>query len=91
LALKDYIEENLAKNFIRHSKSLVGVPILIVRKDESLRMCIDYCGLNKITVKNRYPLPLIYGLLNQLGQAKIYTKINLQGAYNLVRIKEGDE
>jgi hypothetical protein len=54
-------------------------------------MCIDYRGLNKILVKNRYPLPLIFGLFNQLGQAKIYTKINLQGAYNLVRIKEGDE
>jgi hypothetical protein len=54
-------------------------------------MCIDYRGLNKILVKNRYPLPLIFGLFNQLGQAKIYTKINLQGAYNLVRIKESDE
>ena len=54
-------------------------------------MCVDYRGLNKVTIKNRYPLPLISELLNQLGQAKIYTKIDLRGAYNLVRVKEGDE
>lgn len=91
-ALKDYIEENLAKNFIRHSKSPAGAPILFVKKkDGSLRMCVDYRGLNKITVKNRYPLPLISGLLEQLGEAKIYTKIDLRGAYNLVRVKAGDE
>ena len=54
-------------------------------------MCVDYHGLNKATVKNRYPLPLLSGLLDQLGKAKIFTKIDLQGAYNLVRIKEGDE
>jgi hypothetical protein len=91
-ALKGYIKENLAKNFIRHSKSSTSVPIFFVKKnDRSLRMCVDYCGLNKITMKNRYSLQLIFGLLNQLGQAKIYTKIDLQRAYNLVRIKEGDE
>ncbi len=91
-ALREYIDENLAKNFIRHSKSPAGAPILFVKKkDGSLRMCVDYRGLNKVTVKNRYPLPLISGLLDQLGQAKIYTKIDLRGAYNLVRIKEGDE
>jgi hypothetical protein len=69
-ALKDYIEENLAKSFIRYSRSLAGAPI-------PLLLCVDYCGLNKITVKNHYPLPLIFGLLDLLGQAKIYTKINL--------------
>jgi hypothetical protein len=90
--LKDYIEENLAKNFIQHSKSPAGAPIFFVKKkDGSLWMCVDYRGLNKITVKNRYPLPLISGLLDQLGHAKIYTKIDLRGAYNLVCIKEGDE
>jgi hypothetical protein len=67
-ALKDYIEENLAKNFIQHSKFPASAPILFVKKkDRSLRMCIDYCGLNKITVKNCYPLPLISRLLDQLG------------------------
>jgi hypothetical protein len=59
-ALKDYIEENLAKNFIHHSKSLAGAPIFFVKKeDKFLQMCVDYRGLNKITVKNCYPLPLI--------------------------------
>ena len=76
--LKEYIDENLAKGFIRHSKSLAGASILFVKKKNgSLQMCADYQGLNKVTIKNRYPLPLISGLLNQLGQAKIYTKIDL--------------
>ena len=52
---------------------------------------MDYCGLNKITIKNRCPLPLIFRLLDQLGQAKVYTRIDLQGAYNLVCIKNGDK
>ena len=91
-ALREYLDENLAKNFIQHSKSPTGAPILFVKKkDGSLRMCRDYRGLNKITIKNRYPLPLISGLFDQLSQAKIYTKIDLRGAYNLVRIKAGDE
>ena len=90
--LRKYIDENLTKNFIRHSKSPAGAPILFVKKkDGSLRMCVDYRGLNKVTKKNRYPLPLISGLLEQLRRAKIFTKIDLRGAYNLVRIKEGDE
>jgi hypothetical protein len=54
-------------------------------------MCADYCGFNKITIKNRYPLLLIFGLLDQLGQAKVYMKINLRGTYNLVQIKRGDK
>ena len=90
--LRKYIDENLSKNFIRHSKSPAGAPILFVKKkDGSLRMCVDYRGLNKVKKKNRYPLPLISGLLEQLGSAKVFTKIDLRGAYNLVRIKEGDE
>ena len=90
--LKEYIDENLAKGFIRHSKSPAGAPILFVKKkSKSLQMCVDYRGLNKVTIKNRYPLPLISRLLNQLSQAKIYTKIDLRGAYNLVQVKEGDE
>ena len=89
-ALREYLDENLAKNIIRHLKSPAGAPILFVKKkDGSLRMCVDYSGLNKITIKNRYPLSLISGLFDQLSQAKIYTKIELRGAYNLVRIKAG--
>jgi len=60
LALKDYIEENIAKNFIQYSKSLVGTLILFVKKkDKFLQMCIGYCRLNKVTVNNRCPLSLI--------------------------------
>jgi hypothetical protein len=54
-------------------------------------MCVDYRGLNKLIIKNQYPLSLISNLLNQVGGAKIYTKIDLCGAYNLLCIKEGDE
>jgi len=76
---KEYIDENLAKNFIQHSKSPTGTPILFVKKEDgSLWMCVDYRGLNKVTIKNWYLLPLIPGLLDQLGQAKIYNKIDLQ-------------
>jgi hypothetical protein len=54
-------------------------------------MCVNYRELNKVTKKNSYPLPLISGLLEQLGSAKILTKIDLRGAYNIVRVKEGDK
>jgi hypothetical protein len=91
-ALKDYIKKNMAKNFIQHSKSPAGTPIFFAKKkDGSLWICIDYCGLNKITVKNLYPLPLISRLLDQLRHAKIYMKIDLQGVHNLVCINKGDE
>jgi hypothetical protein len=91
-ALRDYLTENLAKGFIQHSKSPVGAPILFIKKkDGSLRLCVDYRGLNKITKKNRYPLPLILGLLDQLRTGKIFTKLDLRGAYNLFRIHPGDE
>jgi hypothetical protein len=56
-----------------------------------LHMWVDYRGLNKVTKKNRYPLPLISGLLEQLKSAKIFTKIDLRGVYNLVRVKEANE
>ena len=61
------------------------------KKDGSLRLCVDYRGLNKITVHNRYPLPLIPELLDRLRSARVFSKIDLRGAYNLVRIKLGDE
>ena len=90
--LQAYIHYNLSKNFIRHSKSLARTPVLFVKnKNGSLRMCVNYQGLNKVTIKNRYPMPLISRLLKQLGQAKIFTKIDLRGAFNLVRAKEGDQ
>ena len=91
-ALKDYIDENLANEFIRPSKSPSGAPILFAKKkDGSLRLCVDYRALNKVTVKNRYPLPLMSELFDRIKSAKIFTKIDLRGAYNLIRIRKGDE
>lgn len=72
--LKTYIETNLANGFIRPSKSPAGAPILFVRKpDGSLRLCVDYRGLNNLTIKNRYPLLLIGESLDRLGRAKRFT------------------
>ena len=91
-ALSAWLEENLSKGFIRASQSPAGAPILFVKKkDGSLRLCVDYRALNNITIKNRYPLPLIPEALDRLRKAKIFTKMDLKGAYNLVRIKQGDE
>jgi hypothetical protein len=90
--LKRYIDENLAKGFIRKSKSSAGYPVLFApKKDGTLRMCIDYRKLNAITKKNRYPLPNIQELRDRLSRAKIFTALDLRGAYNLIRMKEGEE
>ena len=90
--LKTYIETNLANDFIRPSKSPAGAPILFVGKpDGSLRLCVDYRGLNNLTIKNRYPLPLIGESLDRLGRAKRFTQLDLTSAYHRMRIKEGDE
>ena len=90
--LRGYIDENLKKGFIRESKSKAGYPILFAKKkDGSLRLCVDYRKLNDITVKNRYPLPNIGELRDRLSKAKIFTKLDLRGAYNLIRMKAGDE
>jgi len=60
-------------------------------KDGVLRLCVDYHALNLVTVKNRYPHPFISEMLDQVHDARIFPKLDLQGAYNLVRSKEGDE
>ncbi|KAM0789314.1 hypothetical protein ACM66B_000152 [Microbotryomycetes sp. NB124-2] len=91
-ALKEYLDDMLAKGYIRPSTSPAAAPILFVKKkDGSLRLYVDYRRLNQITIKNRYPLPLIDSLLDQLAPAKIFTKIDLRSAYNLVRVAEGHE
>jgi hypothetical protein len=91
-ALHEYIKENLDKGFIRRSESPAGAPILFVKKkDGSLRLCVDYRGLNKVTTPNRCPLPLISETFDQLGNAEYYTKLDCRGAYNLLRIANGDE
>ena len=91
-ALREYIEEHLANGFIRHSRSPTGaLTFFVKKKDGSLCLVVDYRGLNKITVRNRYALPLIPTLLERLSGAKYFTKLDLRGAYNLVRIRPGDE
>ena len=90
--IKKYLEENLSKGWIRASKSPAAAPVLLVKKPGGgIRFCVDYRGLNEITVKNRYPLPLIKETLDRLSQAKFYTKLDLISAFNKMRIKEGEE
>jgi len=90
--LRKYLDENLKKGFIRKSESPAGYPILFVeKKDKSLRLCVDYRKLNDITVKNRYPLPNIKELQDRLQGAQYFTILDLRGAYNLIRMKEGEE
>ena len=90
--LKTYIEINLANGFIKPSKSPAGAPILFIRKkDDSLRLCVDYRGLNNLTIKNRYLLSLIGESLDRLGRAKRFTQLDLTNAYHQMQIREGDE
>ncbi|KAF8831748.1 hypothetical protein HHX47_DHR1001045 [Lentinula edodes] len=92
VALKDFIDKQLATGAITPSSSPHGAPVLFVpKKDGKLRLCVDFRGLNRITKKDRYPLPLISDLLDAPKRAKIYTKLDLAHAYHLVRIAEGDE
>ncbi|SPC63905.1 uncharacterized protein UHOD_11372 [Ustilago sp. UG-2017b] len=90
--LWEYLEENLAKGFISPSDLPAASPILFVKKkDGSLCLCVDYRGLNRITIRNRYPLPLNDRLLDRLCEAQFFTRIDLRGAYNLLRIAKGDK
>ncbi len=89
--MNKYIQEELAKGFIQHSTSPASAGFFFVKKEGSLRPCIDYRGLNEITVKFRYPLPLVPSALEQLRTAKFFTKLDLRSAYNLIRIRAGDE
>jgi transposase InsO family protein len=90
--LRGYLREAQANGWIRPSVSPAGAPVLFVpKKNGELRLCVDYRGLNKITVKNRYPLPLISEILDRLSGSVIFTKLDLKNAYYRIRIKEGDE
>ncbi|XP_057543228.1 uncharacterized protein LOC130821457 [Amaranthus tricolor] len=89
--LKKQLDELLEKGFIRPSVSPWGAPVLFVRKkDGSMRLCIDYREINKITIKNRYPLPRIDDLFDQLGGARVFSKIDLRSGYHQLRIAEED-
>uniref|UniRef100_A0A8P4GPN0 Gypsy retrotransposon integrase-like protein 1 n=1 Tax=Dicentrarchus labrax TaxID=13489 RepID=A0A8P4GPN0_DICLA len=91
-AMEKYIGDSLAAGLIRPSSSPVGAGFFFVtKKDQSLRPCIDYRGLNDITIKNKYPLPLIDPAFEPLHKAKVFSKLDLRNAYHLVRIREGDE
>ena len=91
-AMTVYIRESLAAGIIRPSSSPAGAGFFFVgKKDGSLRPCIDYRGLNDITIKNRYPLPLMSSAFELLQNASVFTKLDLRNAYHLVRIREGDE
>ncbi len=91
-AMEKYISDSLAAKIIRPSSSPAGAGFFFVKKkDGSLRPCIDYRGLNNITVKNTYPLPLMSSAFERLQGAFFFTKLDLRNAYHLVRIREGDE
>jgi hypothetical protein len=91
-ALKEYLETNLKWGWIRDSTSPAGAPIYFIQKKaSSLRLCVDYHGLNEMTVKDHMPLPLISEALVGLANTRIYTKLDVKDAYHNLRIVEGDE
>jgi RNase H-like domain found in reverse transcriptase/Reverse transcriptase (RNA-dependent DNA polymerase)/Integrase zinc binding domain len=90
--LKEYIEKQLEKGFIRPSRSPISHGVLFApKKDGSLRPCIDYRKLNDITVKNRYPLPRIDELQDRFVKAKWFTALDIRDAYYRIRMKQGEE
>ncbi|GJX24621.1 putative reverse transcriptase domain-containing protein, partial [Tanacetum coccineum] len=89
--LAEQLKELSDKGFIRLNSSPWGAPILFVKKkDGSFRICIDYRELNKLTVKNHYPLPRIDDLFDQLRGSSIYSKIDLRSGYHRLRVREKD-
>nr|GFB24599.1 putative reverse transcriptase domain-containing protein [Tanacetum cinerariifolium]GFB61231.1 putative reverse transcriptase domain-containing protein [Tanacetum cinerariifolium] len=89
--LSNQLQELVDRGFIRPSTSPYGAPVLFVKKkDGSFRMCIDYRELKKLTVKNRYPLPRIDDLFDQLQGSSVYSKIDLRSGYHQLRVREED-
>jgi hypothetical protein len=89
--LKTQLQDLLEKGFIRPSSSLWGCPTIFVKKkDQTLRMCMDYRRLNEVTIKNKYPLPRIDILFNQLTGARVFSKIDLRSGYHQIRIRPED-
>ena len=90
--MNKFIDDNLAKGYIRPSKSLMASPFFFVdKKDGKLQPCQDYRKLNEGTIKNAYPVPLISELIDQLKGTQYFTKLNVQSGYNNIRIKDGDQ
>jgi len=89
--LKKQLEELLEKKFIKPSVSPWGAPILLVKKkDGSMRLCVDYRQLNKVTIKNKYPLPRIDDMMDQLTGACVFSKIDLRSGYHQIQVKTED-
>lgn len=89
--MKEQLTDLLDKGFIHPSISLWGTPVLFVqKKDGSLRMCIDYCQLNKVMIKNKYPLPTIDDLFDQFQGAKCFSKIDYHSGYHQLKVRELD-
>nr|GEU66597.1 retrotransposable element Tf2 [Tanacetum cinerariifolium] len=88
--LSNQLKELQEKGFIRPSSSPWGASVLFVKKDGSFRMCIDHRELNKLTIKNRYPLPKIDDLFDQLQGSRYFSKIDLQSSYHQLRVREED-
>jgi hypothetical protein len=87
--LKEHIKELLEKGFIHPSSSLWGAPVIFVlKKDGTQRLCMDYCALNEVTVKNKYPLPMIDDLFDQLHGACVFSKIDLRSGYHQLKVRE---
>ena len=92
LVLQKYLTENLKKGYIRSSSSPAASPVLFVKEPGGgLRFCVDYRALNAITIKNRYPLPLIRETLDRLSKAVIFTKLDIVAAFNRLRMAYGEE
>jgi Reverse transcriptase (RNA-dependent DNA polymerase). len=89
--VKRQVDDLLQKGYIRPSSSPWGTPVIFVeKKDHTQRMCVDYRALNDVTIKNKYPLPRIDDLFDQLKGATVFSKIDLRSGYHQLRIKEED-
>uniref|UniRef100_A0A1A8Q7Q3 Reverse transcriptase domain-containing protein n=1 Tax=Nothobranchius rachovii TaxID=451742 RepID=A0A1A8Q7Q3_9TELE len=91
-SMETYIQESLAAGLIRPSSSPLGAGFFFVPKKEgTIRPCIDYRGLNQITIKNKYPLPLLSSTFEPVQNARVFSRLDLRNTYHLVRIRQGDE
>jgi hypothetical protein len=89
--LKEHIKELLEKDFIHPSSSPWGAPmIFVLKKDGTQRLCVDYHALNEVIIKNKYPLPRINDLFNQLCGACVFSKIDLRLGYHQLKVRECD-
>jgi hypothetical protein len=89
--LKKQLANMLSKGLIYPSASPWGSPVLFVdKRDSTIRLCVDYCKLNEVTIKNKYPLPKIEDLFDQLNGAKVFSKIDLRTGYHQLKVRESD-